>query len=175
MSPKSVDKTLIHFSDKSDQKEMADDVKNLAKLLTIPNTIARKISSELEKTFKTAEQAVTMVGGSPDDISKLWGYNFAKFMFNYLNSRETVEGRQALSFIKMQLGHEINLRLEGSEMQYSSFVLGLSLRFMKGFDKLKDNLIELEGALQKFEEHKYLKKKEEEESKIDLFGRSRND
>jgi len=175
MSPKSVDENLIHFSDKSNQKEMAEDVKNFAKLLTIPDTVARQISSELEKTFKIAEQAVTTVGGSPDDVSKLWGYNFAKFMFNYLNSRGTVEGRQALSFIKMQLGHEINLRLEGSEMQYSSFVLGLSLRFMKGFEKLKENLIELEGALQKFEEHKYLKKKEEEENKTDLFGRSRND
>ena len=75
----------------------------------------------------------------------------------------------------MQLGHEINLRLEGSEMQYSSFVLGLSLRFMKGFEKLKENLTELEGALQKFEDHKYLKKKEEEESKTDLFGRKIKD
>ena len=70
MSPKSVDETLIHFTDKSDQKEMAENVKNLAKLLTIPKDIARKISLELEKTFKTAEQAVAMVGGSPDDISK---------------------------------------------------------------------------------------------------------
>ena len=175
MSPNSVDENLINFSDKTDQKEMAEDVKSLAKLLTIPDEIARKISSELENTFVMADKAISMVGGSPDDVSKLWGYNFAKFVFNYLNARETIEGRQALSFIKMQLGHEINLRLGGSEMQYSSFVLGLSLRFLKGFETLKENLIELENALHKFEEHKYMKKEEAEGNRKDLFGREIKD
>ncbi|MFX0084643.1 MAG: hypothetical protein ACFFAU_03135 [Candidatus Hodarchaeota archaeon] len=175
MNPNSFDENNIHFSDKTDPRELARDVKSLAKLLTIPDNIARKISSELENTFRVAEEAVSMVGGSPDDVSKLWGYNFAKFLFNYLSTRDTVEGRQALSFIKMQLGHEINLRLEGSEMQYSSFVLGLSLRFLKGFEKLKENLIELENVLLKFEEHKYVKKEETEENKKDLFGRDTKD
>lgn len=175
MSPKSVDEDLINFSDKSDPREMAENVKSLAKLLTIPDNVARKISTELENTFIGAEQAISMVGGSPDDVSKLWGYNFAKFLFNYLNDRDTIEGRQALSFIKMQLGHEINLRLGGSEMQYSSFVLGLSLRFLKGFEKLKENLIELEDALQKFEKHTYSKKEEIKASKKDLFGREIED
>jgi hypothetical protein len=175
MSPKSIDENSNDFSDRSDPREMAEDVKSLAKLLTIPDNIARKISSELENTFIMAEKAISMVGGSPDDISKLWGYNFAKFVFNYLNARDTVEGRQALSFIKMQLGHEISLRLGGSEMQYSSFVLGLSLRFLKGFEKLKENLIELETALEKFEEHKYLKKEETEAHRKDLFGREIED
>ncbi|MHA2305850.1 MAG: hypothetical protein ACXACU_10705 [Candidatus Hodarchaeales archaeon] len=170
MNPKSVDENLFHFP-KADPKDMAEDVKSLAKQLSIPDAVVKKIHSELETTYTKAEEAISMVGGSPDDVSKLWGYNFAKFLFNYMSFRDHMESRQALSFIKMQLGYEINSRVGGSEMQFSSFVLGLSLRFIKGFEKLKGNLIELENALHEFEEHKYSKKKESKPLKKDLFGR----
>ena len=110
------------------------------------------------------------------NLSKMWRYNFGGLIYDYLADRESIEGRQALSFIKLQLGYEMNMRIGGSEIYFASFVLGLSLRFMRGFEKLKDNLIEVESAIKMFEEHKYAHKDEEiEQIKTDLFGRERKE
>ena len=175
MNPDSTEENLFQFTDRSSPKEMAEDVKKLAKQLSIPDSVVKRIHMELDTTYTKAEEAISSVGGSPDDVSKLWGYNFAKFLFSYLQTRNDIDSRQALSFIKMQLGYEINTRVGGSEMQFSSFVLGLSLRFMKGFEKLQGNLLDLEKALLQFEEHKYSKRNELEGPKKDLFGRELKD
>ena len=175
MNPNLNDENLFQFSERASPKEMAEDVKKLAKKLTIPDSVVKRIHLELDTTYTKAEDAIKTVGGSPDDVSKLWGYNFAKFLFSYLQTRNDIDSRQALSFIKMQLGFEINSRVGGSDMQFSSFVLGLSLRFMKGFEKLKGNLFDLENALLQFEERKYSKRNESEGSKKDLFGRELDD
>jgi hypothetical protein len=153
--------------------ELAKKVSQLKEHLKIPKELASGIIAQFEQTYEAAKDNIALVGGSEDDVAKMWGYNFGGLMYHYLERRDTIEGRQALSFIKMQLGHELNTRIGGSEMQYASFVLGLSLRFIRGFETLKKNLIEFEDALNKFEHHQYTHQNEVEANEIDLFGRQR--
>ncbi len=153
--------------------ELAKKVSQLKKHLKIPKELASGIIAQFEQCYEAAKDNIALVGGSEDDVAKMWGYNFGGLMYHYLERRDTIEGRQALSFIKMQLGHELNTRIGGSEMQYASFVLGLSLRFIRGFETLKKNLIEFEDALNKFEQHQYAHQNEVKAQDVDLFGRQR--
>jgi hypothetical protein len=153
--------------------ELAKQVSQLKKHLKIPKELANGIITQFNQSYEDARDNISLVGGSEDDVAKMWGYNFGGLMYHYLERRDTVKGRQALSFIKMQLGHELNTKLGGSEMQYASFVLGLSLRFIKGFETLKQNLVEFEDALNKFEQHQYVHENELKLSDTDLFGRKR--
>jgi hypothetical protein len=153
--------------------ELAKKVSQLREHLKIPRELATGIIAQFNQSYEDAKSNISLVGGSDDDVAKMWGYNFGGLMYHYLERRDSIEGRQALSFIKMQLGHELNTKLGGSEIQYASFVLGLSLRFIKGFETLKKNLIEFEDALNKFEQHQYIQQNEVEISDTDLFGRKR--
>ena len=153
--------------------ELAKKVSQLKEHLKIPNELASGIISQFNDSYESAKSNIALVGGSEDDVAKMWGYNFGGLMYHYLEKRDSVEGRQALSFIKMQLGHELNTKLGGSEIQYASFVLGLSLRFIKGFETLKKNLIEFEEALNKFEQHQYIQQDDSVIPDTDLFGRKR--
>ncbi|MFX1538382.1 MAG: hypothetical protein ACFFDI_29680 [Promethearchaeota archaeon] len=153
--------------------ELAKKVSQLKEHLKIPNELASGITAQFNQSYENAKENIALVGGSDDDIAKMWGYNFGGLMYHYLERRDSIEGRQALSFIKMQLGHELNAKLGGSEIQYASFVLGLSLRFIKGFETLKKNLIEFEDALNKFEQHQYVQQNEVKAQNTDLFGRKR--
>ncbi|UCG01138.1 MAG: hypothetical protein JSW11_16160 [Candidatus Heimdallarchaeota archaeon] len=153
--------------------ELAKQVSQLKKHLKIPNELATGIIAQFNQSYEDARSNIALVGGSEDDVAKMWGYNFGGLMYHYLERRDSIEGRQALSFIKMQLGHELNTKLGGSEIQYASFVLGLSLRFIKGFETLKKNLIEFEDALNKFEQHRYTQQNDVKTSGTDLFGRKR--
>ncbi|MFX0123862.1 MAG: hypothetical protein ACFFAE_09510 [Candidatus Hodarchaeota archaeon] len=159
------------------KKEIAELTKKVSQLkdhLKISNELASGIIAQFEQTYEAAKNSISLVGGSDDDIAKMWGYNFGALLYYYLEKRDTIEGRQALSFIKMQLGHELNTRIGGSEIQYASFVLGLSLRFIRGFETLKKNLIEFEEALNKFEQHQYVHHNNAIETQdTDLFGRKR--
>ena len=135
-------------------KKKLDNIKtrisHLKEQLKIPETIAKEIKSELADSYSKAEEAVSLVGGSSDDISKMWGYNYGSILYNHLTQRDTIEGRQALSFIKMALGYELTSH-GFSEIQYSSFVMGLGLRFMLGFENLKKSISEIEQELQKLD------------------------
>ncbi len=125
-------------------------ISHLKEQLKIPEDIAKRIKFELNDSYQKAEEAISMVGGSTDDISKMWGYNYGSILYNYLNQRDSLEGRQALSFIKMALGYELTSH-GFSEIQYSSFVMGLGLRFTLGFENLKKNISEIEQELQKLD------------------------
>jgi hypothetical protein len=162
----SAEEDIVELSD------LADKVIQIKVQLKISDEIARSIKDQFDRTFIAAKNSVDLVGGSDDDLAKMWGYQFGALIYNYLAMRDTLEGRQALSFIKMQLGHELNTRI-GSEMQYAGFILGLSLRFMQGFENLKKNLIELEEAINKFEKRQYEAPNELEEVGTDIFGRKR--
>lgn len=152
---------------------IAENVKQLKDQLKIPNTVAQHILKQFNQSYINAAEGIKLVGGSEDEVAKLWGYNFASYLYDYLADRDNLQSRQALSFIRMQLGHELNNRI-GTEYQFSSFILGLSLRFVRGFEKLKNNLAEIESELSKFEEFKYIHKSDDlEESDTDLFGRER--
>ena len=153
--------------------ELAKKVSQLKKHLKIPNELASGIIAQFNQSYEDARSNIALVGGSDDDVAKMWGYNFGGLMYHYLEQRDSIEGRQALSFIKMQLGHELNTKLGGSEIHYASFVLGLSLRFIKGFETLKQNIVEFEDALNKFEQHQYVRQDEIEAQDTDLFGRKR--
>ncbi|MFX0013960.1 MAG: hypothetical protein ACFFB2_18375 [Promethearchaeota archaeon] len=159
---------------KEEITQLAKKVSQLKAHLKISNELASGIIEQFDQTYEAAKNTILLVGGSEDDIAKMWGYNFGGLLYHYLEKRDTIEGRQAISFIKMQLGHELNTRIGGSEIQYASFVLGLSLRFIKGFETLKQNLGEFEEALNKFEQHQYVQQNEDLEIKdTDLFGRKR--
>ncbi len=125
-------------------------ISHLKKQLKIPESIAKTIKNELNDSYQKAEEAISMVGGSSDDISKMWGYNYGSILYDHLNQRDTLEGRQALSFLKMALGYELTSH-GFSEIQYSSFVMGLGLRFMLGFENLKKSISEIEQELQKLD------------------------
>jgi hypothetical protein len=153
--------------------ELTDQVKHLKKRLSISDKQARSIKEQFDIAFETAKDGVAMVGGSEEELAKLWGFTLGGIIYEYLANRESEEGRRALSFIRMQMGYEINNRI-GSEMQFGSFVLGLSLRFMKGFEKLKNNLNEIEEALVKFKQNNYVPKPEIKENFTDMFGRDKN-
>ena len=160
--------------EKDDQTELAKLAKKVTQIknqLKISNEVASGIKEQFNQSYERAKNSISLVGGSDDDVAKMWGYNFGGLLYQYLEQRETIEGRQALSFIKMQLGHELNTRIGGSEIQYAGFVLGISLRFMRGFETLKNSLTELEETISMFEHHKYHRKIEGKGT--DLFGRKR--
>ena len=166
--------------DKMDEEIETDELSELAKKVTqikdqlkISNEVVSGIKEQFNQSFEQAKNSISLVGGSDDDVAKMWGYNFGGLLYRYLEQRDTIEGRQSLSFIKMQLGHELNTRIGGSEIQYAGFVLGLSLRFMRGFETLKNSLTELQETISMFEQHKYQRKNEEKDTTTDLFGRKR--
>ena len=130
------------------------------------NKILKEAQNEVSALKAEAKKNISQVGGSDDDLAKMWGYNFGALLYAYLERRDTLEGRQALSFIKMQLGYELNTHIGGSEMLFASFVLGLSMRFMRGFETLKKKLTDLEEAIKAFE-HQPDKKEE----KPSIFSR----
>jgi hypothetical protein len=140
----------IQSIDEGELSKIKTRISHLKEQLKIPENIAKTIKTELNDSYRKAEEAISMVGGSPDDISKMWGYNYGSVLYTYLSQRDTMEGRQALSFIKMALGYELTSH-GYNEVQYSSFVMGLGLRFMLGFENLKKNISEIEQELQKLD------------------------
>jgi phage tail tape-measure protein len=130
--------------------EIKKSISHLKEQLKIPESVAKAAKSELEVSHQQAEQAISLVGGSQDDIAKMWGYNYGAILYNHLSKRDTLEGRQALSFIKMALGYELSA-YGFSEIQNASFVMGLGLRFLIGFENLKKSIAEVELELQKLE------------------------
>lgn len=136
--------------DEGELSKIKTQISLLKKQLKIPDSVAKTIKDELQESYTKAEEAISMVGGSEDEISKMWGYNYGNVLYYYLSQRETVEGRQALSFIKMALGYDLTSH-GYSEIQYSSFVMGLALRFMLGFENLKKSISEIEHELQKLD------------------------
>jgi hypothetical protein len=130
--------------------EIKKSISHLKQHLKIPESVAKATKAELEDSFLKAEQAISLVGGSQDDIAKMWGYNYGALFYNHLSNRDTLEGRQALSFIKMALGYELTAH-GFSEIQNASFVMGLGLRFMIGFENLKKSIAEIELELQKID------------------------
>lgn len=137
--------------DEETLSELAKKVTQIKDHLHIPDEVAKGIKAQFEESYDEAKNNISRVGGSDDDLAKMWGYNFGALLYAYLERRDTLEGRQALSFIKMQLGYELNTHIGGSEMLFASFVLGLSMRFMRGFETLKKKLIDLEEAIKTFE------------------------
>lgn len=130
--------------------EIKKSISHLKQQLKIPESVAKAAKAELEGSYHHAEQAISLVGGSHDDIAKMWGYNYGKNLYSHLSKRDTLEGRQALSFIKMALGYELSAH-GFSEVQNASFVMGLGLRFLIGFENLKKSIAEIELELQKLE------------------------
>ncbi|MHA1977598.1 MAG: hypothetical protein ACW98I_11895 [Candidatus Hodarchaeales archaeon] len=149
MNPGSINERL-HSVEEGELDKIKNRISHLKNQLKIPESTAKIIKSELADSYQKAEDAVSLVGGSADDISKMWGYNYGSILYNYLSQRDTLEGRQGLSFIKMALGYELTLH-GFSEVQYASFAMGLGLRFMLGFENLKKSISEIEQELQKLD------------------------
>ncbi len=135
---------------KKELVELAGKIAELKKRLPIPEQVAKDIKEQLEETYFQAEEKVSLVGGSPDDVAKMWGYNIGGLLYEYLAKRDSIEGRQALSFIKMNLGYELTTH-GMTEIQISSFIMGLSLRYMLGFENMKKKIGEIEHMLDKIE------------------------
>lgn len=135
---------------KGSLNEIKKSISHLKAHLKIPEDVAKSAKEELDETYEKAEQAIALVGGSQDDIAKMWGYNYGAKFYNHLSKRDTLEGRQALSFIKMALGYELTSH-GFNEIQHASFVMGLGLRFMIGFENLKKSIAEIEHELEKLE------------------------
>lgn len=135
---------------KGSLEEIKKSISHLKEQLKIPEEVAKAAKNELEESYAKAEEAISLVGGSQDDIAKMWGYQYGSILYSHLSKRNSLGGRQALSYIKMALGYELNNH-GFSEIQYSSFVLGLGLRFMLGFENLKKSIGDLENKLKKLE------------------------
>lgn len=135
---------------KGSLNEIKKSISHLKEQMKIPENIAKAAKLELEESYLKAEQAISLVGGSYDDIAKMWGYNYGAILYDHLSKRDTLEGRQALSFIKMALGYELSA-YGFSEIQNAGFVMGLGLRFMIGFENLKKSIAEIELELQKLD------------------------
>ncbi|MHA2326696.1 MAG: hypothetical protein ACXACB_14910 [Promethearchaeota archaeon] len=150
MNPGNLQERLHDAAEKGELDDIKIKISNLQAQLKIPTQMAKEIKGELDKSYVDAEQAVALVGGSDDDLAKMWGYNYGSILYKYLNQRDSLDGRRALSFIKMALGFE--LASHGyTEIQYSSFVLGLGLRFQLGFENLKKSIAEIELELLKLD------------------------
>jgi len=149
MNPGNINERL-HSVDKGELTKIKTRISHLKKQLKIPEPIAKTIKKELEESYQKSEEAISLVGGSSDDLSKMWGYNYGSILYDHLLKRDTLEGRQALSFIKMALGYELTSH-GFSEVQFSSFVMGLGLRFMLGFENLKKSISEIEQELLKLD------------------------
>ncbi|MHA1944800.1 MAG: hypothetical protein ACXADW_02285 [Candidatus Hodarchaeales archaeon] len=135
---------------KGSLNEIKKSISHLKEQLKIPENVAKAAKLELEESYLKAEQAISLVGGSQDDIAKMWGYNYGALLYDHLSRRDSLEGRQALSFIKMALGYELSA-YGFTEIQNACFVMGLGLRFIIGFENLKKNIAEIEHNLQKIE------------------------
>lgn len=150
MNPGNIQERINNAVVEGSLDEISKSISHLKKQLKIPKEVAKAAKTELEDSYTKAEEAISLVGGSPDDISKMWGYQYGSILYSHLSKRDSLEGRQALSYIKMALGYELNAH-GFSEIQYSSFVLGLGLRFMLGFENLKKSIGGLEKELQRLE------------------------
>ena len=150
MNSGNIQERLNAAVEEGSMEEMKKSISHLKQQLKIPEDVAKAAKAELEDSYTKAEEAISLVGGSPDDIAKMWGYQYGSLLYNHLGKRDSIEGRQALSYIKMALGYELNAH-GFSEIQYSSFVLGLSLRFTLGFENLKKSIGDLEKELIKLE------------------------
>ncbi|NHJ02707.1 MAG: hypothetical protein EAX86_11260 [Candidatus Heimdallarchaeota archaeon] len=135
---------------KKELVELAGKINELKKRLLIPEKIAKDIKEQLDDTYDQAEENIALVGGSPDDIAKMWGYNIGGLLYEYLSKRDSLEGRQALSFIRMNLGYEL-IAKGMTEIEISSFIMGLSLRYNLGFENMKKKIAEIERMLGKIE------------------------
>ncbi len=133
---------------KGSLSEIKKSISYLKEQLKIPDSVAKAAKVELEDSYNKAEQAISLVGGSQDDIAKMWGYNYGAILYDHLAKRSTLEGSQTLSFINMALGYELSAH-GFSEIQNAGFVMGLGLRFMIGFENLKKSIVEIEHELQK--------------------------
>ncbi|MHA2246812.1 MAG: hypothetical protein ACXADY_17845 [Candidatus Hodarchaeales archaeon] len=154
--------------DEENLSELAKKVTQIKKHLNIPDEVTNGIKAQFEESYNEAKKNISKVGGSDADLAKMWGYHFGALLYAYLERRDTLEGRQALSFIKMQLGYELNVHIGGSEMLFASFVLGLSMRFMRGFETLKKNLNKLEKAIKMLEQQP-----DEKKEKPSIFSSKR--
>ena len=134
MSPRELQERLQEAVEKGELEEIKTKISDLKTQLKIPTEMAKKIKEELEESYNNSERTVALVGGSDDDLAKMWGYNYGTVLYKYLDQRDTLDGRRALSYIKMALGYELSSH-GYTEIQYSSFVLGLGLRFMLGFER----------------------------------------
>ena len=136
--------------EKGNLDEMKKSMSYLKSHLKIPESISKEAKRELEDSYKKAKESVALVGGGVDEIAKMWGYQYGPFLYNHLSNRDSLEGLQSLSFIKMALGYELSTQ-GFSEVQYASFVLGLGLRFLIGFENLKKSIGNLENELKRLE------------------------
>ena len=150
MSPRELQERLQEAVEKGELEEIKTKISDLKSQLKIPTEMAKNIKEELEESYNNSERTVALVGGSDDDLAKMWGYNYGTVLYKYLDQRDTLDGRRALSYIKMALGYELSSH-GYTEIQYSSFVLGLGLRFMLGFENLKRSIAEIELELLKLD------------------------
>ncbi len=150
MNPGNIQERINNAVGEGSLDEIKKSISHLKKQLKIPKEVAKAAKTELEDSYTKAEEAIRSVGGSPDDIAKMWGYQYGSILYNHLSKRDSLDGRQALSYIKMALGYELNAH-GFSEIQYSSFVLGLGLRFILGFENLKKSIGGLEKELKRLE------------------------
>jgi len=124
-------------------------VTNVQKLLKIPDYVAHNIKEQLDASYKEAYNSVSAIGGSEDQIVQMWGYNVGHILYEYLKQRDTPEGRQALSFLRMNLGYTISLYGYCNEIHFANFIMGLGLRFMVGFEKLQKRINDIQKDLLK--------------------------
>jgi len=130
---------------------LMDKVEHVQERLGITDEVARGVKKQLERSYEEALNAIMSVSGSEDQIAQMWGYNVGQILYEYLNRRDTDEGRQALSFLKMNLGYHLSLYGYCGELHFANFIMGLSLRFMVGFEKLRASIAEIQEELNKFE------------------------
>lgn len=130
---------------------LMDKVETVQERLGITDEVAQGVKKQLERSYEEALNAIMSVAGSEDQIAQMWGYNVGEILYEYLNRRDTAEGRQALSFLKMNLGYHLSLYGYCGEIHFANFIMGLALRFMVGFEKLRANIAEIQEELNRFE------------------------
>jgi hypothetical protein len=150
LNPGNLQEQLNAAVEKGNLDEMKKSMSYLKSHLQIPDNISKAAKTELEDSYKFAEETVSRVGGGVDEIAKMWGYQYGPFLYNHLSKRDSLEGLQSLSFIKMALGYELSAH-GFTEVQFASFVLGLGLRFLIGFENLKKSIGNLENELKRLE------------------------
>jgi len=87
----SAEEDIVELSD------LADKVIQIKVQLKISDEIARSIKDQFDRTFIAAKNSVDLVGGSDDDLAKMWGYQFGALIYNYLATRDTRCNMQDLS------------------------------------------------------------------------------
>ncbi len=115
--------------------------------LKINIDMAKSIYENIMKVFDEAEHLSSELNRPASEIA---GFLIADLIYQYLQDRDLMVAREALTFIKISLGQEMLQRRAYTDIDIGTFIVGLSYRWIRGYEKLRERILELDKKLEEW-------------------------